>query len=170
MFSRRDFMAKLAIMGTSVITMTGLPGWTNAAKSGILTSDKKELIVFMELSRELTGFDNLDANLGKSFYQYQKKYSNSEVWLRLLDTFQTTRFPQTSGPLDLTKAKLMEDPEVWKIAKSITKLWYSGWLSPHGDIPLSTRAFAYKQSLVWKAMKLLPKGIPSGQLWQNLAK
>ncbi len=167
MISRRLFAKKLVTVGGSIIALTATPWGAKSAEDGAMASEEMKFSVFMDLSRYLTGFDDLDLNLGKSFYQYQEQHSNPKNWLRLLNTFHSLNSGQKNS---LTiQNRLMQDEESWEIAKSIIQLWYSGWLMPE-DIPSDVKADAYQKALVWRALDVSPKGVSSGQLWQTYMK
>jgi len=166
MFSRRRFLTDISLSST-VILSNLFPSWVSAAIDDMTEKDEQEFLTFMSLSRYLTGFDELDPNLGRYFYAYQKQQSSQTLWRNLFINFKeiSTQFGKMKSDPGLTI--LMQEAAVWDIAKTITKLWYSGWLSSADDIPNAVKAQAYKNSLSWKAMGITAKGQTTGRLWQS---
>lgn len=166
MFSRRRFLTDISLSSAAMLS-SFFPSWVTAAIDDMTEKDEQEFLVFMSLSRYLTGFDELDPNLGRYFYAYQKKQSSPILWSNLFTKFKeiTVQADEVKSDPDLTI--LIQEVAVWDIAKAVTKLWYSGWLSSTDDIPDAVKAQAYKGSLAWKVMGITAKGQPTGRLWQN---
>ncbi len=156
MYSRRSLIKRMiqcCAMGTLMY-----PGLNIVLAREAKQVRKFEL--FMDLSRHVTGFDDLNSELGKHYYQDLINHSDPGTLSELLTVYSENK--------DLTPAMLMLKTDQ-PLVQSVIQLWYSGWLTPVDHTPDHIKAMAYTESLAWKAMGLVPRGVPKGQLWQAIA-
>ena len=159
MYSRRRLLkhaARYSALGALI-----LPGINMAFASA--NPSQQEFELFMGLSRLLTGFDQLDTELGEYYYHYLSNQPEAKAFSKLLTLFSKNKGKSTTMMLIKTST------DQRSVAQSITLLWYAGWLVPVDDVPDDIKAKAYTESLAWKAMELMPRGLPKGQLWQTIA-
>ena len=159
MYSRRRLlkhMARYSALGALTIS-----GFRLALASE--STPEQQLELFMGLSHKLTGFNDLNTELGQYYYQYLGKQPEANALSELLTIYGKNKSKTPAMLLIKT------NQEQRGVAQSITQLWYSGWLAPVDDVPEHIKAKAYTESLAWKAMGILPRGVPKGQLWQTIA-
>ena len=160
MLSRRRVLE-----GTVAISAgCALPGISaGVAEAAASRSDRA---VFLDLSRALTGFDDLNEDLAAHFIAYLAE-RDPERWRALIGRLRTldpVRGAQ-AGPATIEALHSSED--LWALAKDITGLWYSGWTQAAEEVPQAIRAEGYREALAWRVLALAPRGVAPGRLWQQ---
>ena len=148
MLTRRDLLRGT----TALCAAAAVAGSVRPARAAIQLAEAEQA-AFLRLSRELTGFEDLDEELARHFAAYLAE-AEPDAWRALIDS------AQASGEAPPSSESLAA------LTRRIAKLWYSGWTEPADGVPPAVRAAAYRESLAWRALALPPRGTPTGRLWQ----
>ena len=172
--SRREFLhggtavllsATLAACGANRTAQT--EGWETATPANILASPQPpadataepttalpanslRLEQFLLLSAILTGFNNLDPQLGRVYLQSLASSSEFEVSLPELYAEAGLDEGATAVALtDLEAAGIFEQEGTQKLADKIIELWYTGtYTNAEGETAVAT----YVDALAWKSL------------------
>jgi hypothetical protein len=115
---------------------------------------------FLQLSSILTGFEPLDAKLGRLYYHEVKKAAGAQLTL-LLETYETKVAGQPGNPEDLIRACIWNVQDLRTLSQAIINLWYTAILN-FGAVSWIAPPEAYFDSLLWKAIEAHPPAISGG--------
>src|SRR5579863_9005744 len=112
--------------------------------------------LFLNLSKQLCGFDDLSPKLGEVYYDIlNNDPSSSPDLAKLLDTYRQIVAANPSDAVTAIQSKILSDDALRALALNIIKLWYLGVIqslekgSPT-DTPLQGGGYNfYHEALIW---------------------
>jgi hypothetical protein len=134
--NRRDFLISAAVGTAAGVTSVVVETPSAFAQSGTAvphdTGAESDLDGFLDLSRELTGEEQLDRGLGEQYLlRFQQKFPENVAQLKDLVA------QYHSGKL----AKALEDEKAWAVAEQIIYVWYlSAFFMPTSGSPAPTQS------------------------------
>lgn len=117
---------------------------------------------FAELSKILTGFEDLKQKPAEAYYAVLlKNFENG--FKNLLSGYQKMVKDQKGQPEELVKMHLWSVPENKKICQSIIRIWYNVLMSKNIDgFDWIGPSELYYEALIWKAVEAHPAGLSGG--------
>jgi len=135
--SRRHFLVSAAI-GTAagVVPVGGDSSPAHAQRSA--SRDQQELNDFLTLSRELTGVQKLNSDLGAQYLRRFKETFGSEALTELIKQYKSIigTTPSTTERLKAIKQKIIDVEYIGAAAEQIIYIWYlSAFFLPNPKDP-----------------------------------
>nr|VFK68541.1 MAG: Membrane bound FAD containing D-sorbitol dehydrogenase [Candidatus Kentron sp. UNK]VFK73659.1 MAG: Membrane bound FAD containing D-sorbitol dehydrogenase [Candidatus Kentron sp. UNK] len=160
---RRSFLA--ALSGTGVFLCFPRMARAGAAIGGIgNAADGNSLDVFLALSRHLTGFSDLDREMGQRYLVDLEQTYSKEAVGAMLRAFQFISDTQPSSLDASIRREIIDRPPVDEIARATMRIWYTGALNAP-NVEQAAKAHAYTQGLLWAAIGVAPVGVPDKPTW-----
>jgi hypothetical protein len=115
---------------------------------------------FLELSKILTGFENLRPEIADIYYKQLSKIYG-DVLNELLDIFNSKVSNQDGNPEKLVGDLIWNDPTFKTVCQSIILAWYNSTIDDPKQ-PLVAPPEVYYEALLWKAVEAHPPGLSGG--------
>jgi hypothetical protein len=116
---------------------------------------------FLELSKILTGFENLKPEIAGLYYK-QLHAVNGDALDKLLNTFDTTVKNQPGNPEDLVGKNIWLNPAYKALCQSIILAWYNSAIATDPNNPWIAPPEVYYEALLWKAVEAHPPALSGG--------
>jgi hypothetical protein len=125
------------------------------------------IVDFLELSRILTGVDNLDVELGRKYLDRLNSSPSNPFLLQILDRFQG--FKDTVNVMNQVKEKIVADDSLRTTVCQIILLWYTstvqdnlGLQPPAAPVMRFGTQEEYFSGLAWSIIGAHPPGLSGG--------
>jgi hypothetical protein len=117
---------------------------------------------FLELSKILTGFEDLKEQPGEVYYAILSKILGND-FASLLSEYDKKVKGQKGQPEELVNVHLWSNPADKKICQTIIRVWYHALLTKGADgFDWIAPSEIYYEALIWKAIKAHPLGLSGG--------
>lgn len=157
--TRRTFVKLLGAISTFVMLVKCKTFGTAAT---LKDDDTEAISDFANMSKTLTGFDDLDPTLASQYLADLKAQHGDGAVQSLIATFKSLELEGTDLEAQL-QAKIMEQEALSGVAGAAMMLWYGGTFAKLAvQQPVAIKA--YQRSLVWQTFGGKPMGIPGDDL------
>lgn len=162
--TRRTFVKLLGAISSFVMLVKCKTfGTATTLKEG----DTEAINDFSNLSKTLTGFDELEPTLANQYLADLRAQFGDGPVQAMIATYKTLELE--GGDLEAQiQSQIMEQEALSGVAGAAMMLWYGGnFAKLQVQQPVAVKA--YQQSLVWKTFGGKPMGIPGDDLavWAN---